>query len=537
MVRVPNKVLLKIFAATNRQPGPGLAAWFPYWTKLMAVCTHWRDLICGTPEFWQKISVGRNPLWLELCLQRSQRLLIQLSFWHPVVIEQTLKGLRPHWSRIENLAFRELDCAQFTGSQTWLTTPPLPQLQTLILNVRHKHHRGRDGNSEHDDTGAILMLQTGLLPRLKTLRLEGISLTGEPIAFSTLRVLELCEYNASRPLFTTVQFITLLNSCTSLERLRIMDNALRAVVSSPVGERDEALVAQLSPRLRMMTVQGHVEEISSLLSHVSVPAHVDLFLSTREETEEAAAAAAFNMLPPSRLRRNVGMLQAATRLKIDSCHENHKEIKVIATRGLGTGSSGRLELRVHTPSGKDMRGSQARRVYYKGILRAVSDMFPDARLNTLVCGGDLDAITESEWRDRLLAHYPTIRTLVVDDGEFGGDAVPFFRAMGTTVVQMRYGGIKPPCPDLEYLWIRNAEPTVKLMEEVKKCLSRRQYHDVAPLKRLRLELNPDYERPVEDVSGYVPLLKRAVPQFEFKVWRRDVDDEEMFSNTNEDLPF
>ncbi|RPD56423.1 hypothetical protein L226DRAFT_175469 [Lentinus tigrinus ALCF2SS1-7] len=533
IVRIPNKLLLKILAAANPGPGPGAASWSPYWVRLAAVCRHWRELILDTPQFWQKIAVGRSVQWLELCLRRSQNSPIQMSFRYPVVFDATMKVLQPFWHRVEYLSFKELDCAQFSN---YVVLAPMPQLRTLIVKVKHRSHSIRDGR-KHDVTGLILSLTNGTLPRLRTLDLEGLSLVGDAMALSSLRVLHLGEYASDRPLFTTAQFVTFLSSCTSLEHLIIEHNALDAVVPSPPDDRTITPVAQLGHGLRDMTVHGSAENIANLLSHVHVPAHVDLALWTRELAEERAAAAAVNMLPAGRLRRNLGILQSATRLKVDSCHEEAGVIKVTATRRPGT--SGRLELSVSAPSGtgKDLNRSQARRMYYKGLVRAVPDMFPGAPLDTLVCAGDLDAISECEWRDRLLAHYPTLRTLVIDDDEYGGDAIPIFKALGTTVAQVQLGAITPVCPALEYLWIHNAEPTVKLMEEVRRCLSRRQDHRAAPLRRLRLELNPDYEKPLQDVVGYLPLFKRFVPRCELRVWRRDVDDEEMFLDTGVELPF
>ncbi|TFK93220.1 hypothetical protein K466DRAFT_619072 [Polyporus arcularius HHB13444] len=537
IVLMPNRVLVKILAAVNPVPGTGMASWSPYWLPLMAVCQHWRKLIENTPDFWQKISVGLGLQWLELCLEHSQRSLVQVTFWSPVPFNATMNStvLRSHWHRIEYLRFKALDCAQFDSS---MMVPEMPELRTLIANVKHTSHSICDG-SRHDGTGVMFSLPHGTLPHLKALTLEGTSLVADHVALSSLRLLYLGKYAGARPLYTTAQFVTMLSSCTSLERLTIAKTALHAITVVPNPSDDAGPVAHLSPRLRDLNIHGSVEHISNLLSHIHVPAHVDLVLSTEELTEERAAAAPANMLPPTRLRRNLGILRSATRLKVDSCHDEVGVIKVIATRKLG--SSGRFEISVPVPGGKNGNGSQARRMYYRALLRAAPDMFPDAQLDTLVCAGDIDAISESEWRDGLLAHYPTLRTLVVDDGEYGGDATPVFKALGSTVAQLQLGAIGALCPVLEYLWIRNAEPTVKLMEDARTCLSRREYHQAAPLKRLRFELNPDYERPEhwQTVPDYFKscLSKRSAPKCELRLWRRDVDDAEMFLDTSTEMPF
>lgn len=532
---MPNKVLVKILAAVNPVPGTGMASWSPYWLPLMAVCQHWRKLIRNTPDFWQKIAVGLHLHWLELCLKHSQCTPVQVTFQYPVPFDETmnLQVLRTHWHRIEYLCFEALDCAQFDSS---MMVPEMPELRTLIVNVEHISHSIRDG-AKHDGTGVIFRLPHGRLPHLKALTLEGTSLVADHVALSSLRLLHLGKYAGARPLYTTAQFVTMLSSCTSLERLTIAENALHAVTVVPNPSDDGGPVAHLSPRLRDVNIHGSVVHISNLLSHIQVPAHVDLVLSTPELTEERAAVAPANMLPPTRLRRNLGILRSATRLKVDSCHDEVGVIKVIATRKLG--SSGRFEISVPVPGGKNGNGSQARRMYYRALLRAVPDMFPDAQLDTLVCAGDIDAISESEWRDGLLAQYPTLRTLVVDDGEYGGDATPVFKALGYTVAQLQLGAISALCPALEYLWIRNAEPTVKLLEEARTCLSRREYHQAARLGRLRFELNPDYERPGrwQDVPKYLPRLNQWVSKCELRLWERDVDNDEMFMDTSMEMPF
>ncbi|KAI0682163.1 hypothetical protein C8T65DRAFT_750798 [Cerioporus squamosus] len=239
IVRIPNKLLVKILAAANPGTGSGAASWSPYWLPLMAVCRHWRDLIRSTPDFWQKIAVGRRPQWLELCLRRSPCSLLQISFRYPISFDAMMKVLRPHWHRIEYLSFKELDCAQFNSS---VMVPPMPELRTLTVNVKHAGHSIRDG-SKHDGTGLIFRLPHGTVPRLKALHLEGMSLVGDHVALSSLRFLHLGEYAGARPLFTTAQFLTMLNSCTSLERLTIADNALDAIVPSPSD--DAGPVAQL----------------------------------------------------------------------------------------------------------------------------------------------------------------------------------------------------------------------------------------------------------------------------------------------------
>lgn len=246
----PNELLIKIFASV------GVTCYGTYYFKigsardlipLMSTCRRWRDVIRGTPTLWRELVVpGRSLVGLAECLQRSQELPVNVSFFSSETdVSQAWHILRPHKHRIATLQFRWLQCAQIGERMPVLGE--MDQLKALCISVNHKHNDAADSR-EHNGVCPSLLFTS---PRLEKLELGGLIVEGPSVgSFSNVRELILHGYYGAPQTWGLTQFLAMLHSCVLLETFTLGETALNTVaVDIPQGYPYVAL-----RRLRELTI-------------------------------------------------------------------------------------------------------------------------------------------------------------------------------------------------------------------------------------------------------------------------------------------
>ncbi|KAJ6481445.1 hypothetical protein C8R47DRAFT_1134446 [Mycena vitilis] len=112
---------------------------------IAAVCSHWRDIVLGTPQLWSTLQVklwgGYTALhWIRLCLERSKNAPLTLNFhWvrgynvdpikrHNQVFEETMGELARHAERWQHVA---LPSSEDFLTHSSLAQDRFPRLETL----------------------------------------------------------------------------------------------------------------------------------------------------------------------------------------------------------------------------------------------------------------------------------------------------------------------------------------------------------------------------------------------------------------------
>ena len=499
----PNELLIKIFADVEPT------------RRLMAVCQRWRVVICATPEFWRDIHVCRHLEWLNLCLQRSKQLLVDVTFsWPETVVNHAYRCLHPHRSRIASLDFQELDCAQPEIANRTLLVPQMPRLKRFRIRVKHTRHSA-DAPVHQEICSALFPMSPGL----EELRVSGMRVLGRRQEFSSLRRLFL-EENGPPVTQTITEFIHFLNACTSLEELSLQRNALEAV-SFEVPEGTEGHQASIVlPRLRDLSITGRIEDISDLLSYMDVRDDVSIWLETDEQQDvESASTAPMDILPSDVSGCKLGILKSATRIMVDIPLDSPYELAhITAIRGTNVNHKINIMVQGAQPQGRwqddgPLTSPEAKATYFNDALHFLPQMFPNAPVDTLVCRGDLEAINDEVW-ERLFAGFPMLKTLVVDDRVRVGDPTRLFRKLSCPPSP---GDSHPVCGNLEHIWVCNALGSPDSLEEIRKCIAWRSENG-APLKRLCLELfADDIEQASPAVSVYTAEFARLVPDSSVRI--------------------
>ena len=561
---LPSNVLVKIFAHMN----PGIPYWdnvgktrgplhvhrfcLPYWVPLMLVCRRWREAIWNEPKFWRHIDIGRQVRWLELCLRRSGHADLVLSFRDPRVdLAKVMAVMAPHVHRVVTLYRWNLDCGQL---QFPLPVFPLslPRLDKVVLEVLH-HHNSR-ALQRHQATCPTAHISEQSFPKLRSVSLTGVGIAASP-ALSALRSLSLKNWTGACPAHTLSTFLKTLASCVNLEELTL-SNVLASVALTDARGHDPDGLLSLT-KLHTLAIHDEVSHISELLPHMHIPAKVKTTLSTTECTEQDIATAAFNMLPPEATRdRTLPILRAVTGIKVavEADIDASPAVRIIGAATSGPHRGGRLEFVVHLPAQRPANDDEdpsaqktARAATLRTELRNLELIFPargNRHLTTLVVYGSVDSMRAGELWKLALAQYPDLRTLVVDDCAYGGDACPIVRGL---LPDRKTGAAV--APRLRYLWIRNAVITQDLVRDIEACVEARVARGM-PLERLRLELNPEQEPSFGrketraggsqlDTRVFVEKMRRLVQFFDLRIWRlQNVrDTEEKFTSTDMEIPF
>lgn len=551
---LPPEVLSPIFMALD----PGISAHSPlsgeprlrppYWMHLLAVCRYWRNIIVAAAEFWRVIDVGRRTEWLKLCMERSgPDLLVIVSFRSAdISFARALEILVPHAHRIAGLHCWSIRCDENLTTSAMLPVS-MPALTTLALRVQHTHSPSDNRRPRWHTAVPSIPLTDEAFSKLRSLRLFSLVPTVLPqSALSDLRSLQLAGLSAY--LLTSYKlsnFFALLNKCGCLEELSLPDALAGVIADLPQWE------VMALPNLRTLTIGGIVERVCLLISHIQVPAHANIKLSTVQASRSPheLLAALFNILPRDKRTRDCSfpILRFVSRVKVEVhsiCGQNYTKIIGIVEHGPHSG--GRFEL-VVTEKHQPPLGAliNNRLVLTPSTYANIANIIPAGPQVTTVIGyGILNAIHLKEYLS-VLRSYPNLRKLVMDDSEYDGNVCDAFKALRGVAPSGQTQSVVL-CPHLEYIWFRNAAITLELMEEVESCVEWR-IQQGAPIRRLRLETHVEGSRLDRDgiagnllgVGQFTETMKRLVPVFELQIWEtgHGPDLEESTGTLDDEIPF
>ncbi|KAI0807969.1 hypothetical protein C8Q74DRAFT_104604 [Fomes fomentarius] len=530
---LPPEVLSQIFVALD----PGMSAHpprsgeprlrIPYWMPLIAVCRYWRNIIVAAAEFWRVIDVGRRTEWLKLCLERSgPDGLVIVSFRSAdISFARALEILAPHAHRIAGLYCWSIRCDE-NPIMSAILPFSMPALTTLGLRVQHTHSPSHNRRPRWHTAVPSIPLTDEAFSKLRSLGLFSLVPTVNPqSALSDLRSLQLAGLSGYLPTsYKLSDFFALLNKCGCLEELSLPDALAGVMTDLPQWE------VMALPNLRILTIGGTVERVCRIISHMQVPPHANIKLSTVQASRSPheLLAALFNILPrDQRARdRSFPILRFVSRVKVE-VHSIGEEnyTKVIGIVEHGPHSGGRFELVVtekrQPPSGALINN---RLVLTPSTYANMANIFPAGPQVTTVVGyGSLGAIHLKEYLS-VLRSYPNLRNLIMHDSEYDGNVCDAFKALRGVAPSGQTQSVVL-CPRLEYIWFRNAAITLELMEEIESCVEWR-IQQGTPIRRLRLEMHAERSRLERDgIAGnllevwrFTETMKRLVPVFELRIW-------------------
>ncbi|KAL1943488.1 hypothetical protein VTO73DRAFT_3933 [Trametes versicolor] len=264
--RLPNELLVYDFelhksGATRR------------WPSLTAVCCFWRELALATPPLWNTVEVYKTTHWLELSLVRSLDTPLQLVFHYLDTTCAAVPKILPHAHRIRVLILPALDVPSpgsyhsvdpdITPFLPLLNTP-MPALKTLVAYVK------RSIRYDPPDLPQFEIFTTHL-PSLRTLRISRVSVPWSTGLLSGLSTLDLraCAISGTSP--SPDQFLDVLECCTALEELRLLDLFVSTVFGPHIANiamSNPDRVIRL-PKLQAVKLADIPSATTWLLSHLT----------------------------------------------------------------------------------------------------------------------------------------------------------------------------------------------------------------------------------------------------------------------------
>ncbi len=508
----------------------------PTWFVLAGVCLYWRDVINGNPMFWRCIDVGLRLEWLDLCLQRSAQLKVNILLRETLDVSPAVLSnvLAPHKDRISVFIDFSLTCDEP------LCPLPMPQLRFLNLAITHVNHPEED--VDHDGACPIIPLlpavgeHNGTFPQLESAGLTGIAIAiPVGLVFSSLICLSLRNCSFSGPIaHPSCHILHVLDACPSLQEV-----TLSISLASLMHPDMDGLVPRVVavPELCFLHTFDDPELISEFLSRLQFRDDVDIDLSTYVSTEPELVHALPHMLPsPHEDHDKLAILRSITyvAVEVDLLHAAKVNIKALVDKEHPF--HGRIELTVTTER-HDVEDDDMQLRYNYDVAPAwtvlvdLPSIFPPwTPIKTLACYGDMRE--SSHWEETLEPYQVTLQNLVLDNVGSSAAALSLFQILGE-----REGRASMLCPNLKIVWIHDVEVSLELMAAIRACVQRR-CDEGCPLSGLLLdlvdctgrvfEIPPDLvcvsTFPEGSVIGlFNEEMKRMVPGFKLEMTKHEFD--------------
>ncbi|KAM5539888.1 hypothetical protein V8D89_006391 [Ganoderma adspersum] len=489
-----------------RRPGVNRDA---NWTvPYQLVCRRWRDVICSTPQFWQKIDVSSSSQWLDFCLARCAGIPASVEVWDPTSAKAIFGTLCPHASSIG--AFR-LFCnvpylRDLSGLPQLLATPMLA-LETLSLTGPHWKGEILDVALMHD-----------LVPRLTSFELWHCTAPRDVAVYTSLRSLTFLRTTWS---ISYNELLEVLGKCCVLEHLclgdEIMDPFASDLADIPTGTDRRRTTPLVLPRLKSMVLHGRRESLFHFLAAVHVPQ------ATTVELKNCVNGDGSGPLPTCLLardpQRRIPFLSAPRAISL-SCWD---------------GSPFQLSLR-GGPDGNALFSvdyGMVHNVYWPGNehlepnLVVIMDTFSVASVETLEVEGCLDEVAVETWQ-RMFEAFSSLRTLRIK-GCGALDSL-WLGLSCATASSLEHGGAVC-CPSLseisidDRLWIASRfkfTATTGLFEVVREVLGGRATAGDTRLRKFQLYLKYTDElwrRTSELREAFVEDMKALVEELDYREWQ------------------
>ena len=261
------------------------------WMRVLLVCRYWYRVACDASELWRVIHVGSNGDWLQLCLERSVRSLVDLHFsgLPTATVEAAVPLVVPHAQRIRAIHFTgcgwlAADMCAFIG----LFRHAFPALEELSI-LPAEWRAPREAN--------IISWGQGYRA-LHSLALSGVSIPRDPTFYRKMRTLELHERCCEDNMFTFDDLILSLNAAAStLEELNL-SRFEPVIPQEPVPQSTSRRLPNVHlERLRDFYMESEFPLVSRLNKHLSLPRGAFLHLRVLlTHTDQMAYANGTTML-------------------------------------------------------------------------------------------------------------------------------------------------------------------------------------------------------------------------------------------------
>ncbi|KAI0710689.1 hypothetical protein C8Q76DRAFT_69428 [Earliella scabrosa] len=413
MDSLPNELLIEILLVHNLIAFKTRST--RCWVKLMRVCRRWRDLGISTPCLWQTIEVTRNSRGLELALERSAHLPLDVLVNPEAIPSEYGALLTPHSHRLRSLILPP-ECEGHDSSVLHLLrNGDTPLLQRLELpKYPYEQHT----------------LNLERLPSLRFLTTahSRLSFPRSPSAPLKLRRLSLSSCFVEGPLD---EFLHMLSTCVDLEelQLRYLESELESDSESNPDIEDSEQLPDISPRafprLRHLSIIDQPDESytpAQLLSAFLITAPFTLkviqWVDFDPDEPETLSDAFVDLLPQDRSK--LSFFQEVTEGTID-CYSSSQEAKILCHNNSGSS----IELVVHSDFLDLSEDGLA--LYLNCALSEFRTIFAGARLRTLTISGDHGTVAvDGDSFCELFSAFPTLRTLEIAGA---GSPLAFLRSL------------------------------------------------------------------------------------------------------------
>ncbi|KAI1786901.1 hypothetical protein LXA43DRAFT_747332 [Ganoderma leucocontextum] len=516
--------------------------WPPFWTVLMLVCRHWRELALATRELWRTVSpTSRSKAeWIDLCLARSAPATLDVD--HLVVgADGPLHDrLFPHTHRIRRLHYG-IVWTQSIHSAVALLSKGMPTLEVLKFPVELRDYRLSELSAVHLQD---LALTHHRFPRLLDLNLVGVVAPDDIMLFANLRRLSLTHCAAK---FSFSHFLDALGASEALEVLELagfLQHLSHLPQDTGPTTRRQPL---LFPRLTKLFMTKHSPSLTSqFLSHLTIPSTALLYVySVLADVREDQVQETITAIMPPRPAVSLPMLALATDAEVtvhggtyglrcgrqteveseDDYSRPHFSSPYIAPE---VPASHLVTLSIRSP---------AFDLWQSSLPKALNDLlqvFASATLTTLRVNAHCQQADAAAW-EHLFLHLPRLALLVLvlkvspdaydpfnatgglgeADTLFDGLRDASRSAAATTDPSPSGSPLQTACPDLKSICVEmDGIITPQLLDSVIECLRCRAGQG-ARLERLVMEQSSDATLKPALRRAYVSQLLEVVSELSF----------------------
>ena len=278
--RLPPEVLGKVFSFIENEEWESVSS-RPSWIGFSQVSHSWRTVAINTPELW-----GELPLWnlkqAKLMLERSK--MADLSIDHelshiPTSISPVVTFLQDvlanHLSRISRLRLTYLKPATFSQLFKDCPSSRASRLHTLHFSAFPGFAFVSSPLDPQSTLPDELFLET---ERLRHLELSACNINWDAPLLRNLESLTV-RLNYNRP--SLIQFLTALRAMPGLKSLK-MSHSLPNSNDTLVSSKDTVNLA----RLHELHLAGTLNEVASVMVHISIPSAAALNLDVEDVKEK-----------------------------------------------------------------------------------------------------------------------------------------------------------------------------------------------------------------------------------------------------------
>ncbi|EIW52593.1 uncharacterized protein TRAVEDRAFT_74969 [Trametes versicolor FP-101664 SS1] len=511
------------------------------WIPLMLVCRFWRELALATPSLWQTVDVHKNLRWLELALTRSRNAPMELFFQDLPTARNAVPMIMPHAHRLRKLMLPPLnqDHASY-GRVLPDLTPFMPLLRTALPTLSHLLLSVDDQNYDDQLEYTKLNLSDDLFPALRNLHVASVYVPWHPTLLSKLTSLDLRCCAPTETMQSCDQFLNTLQSCHTLQILRLLDMFVSAVLApdaiNAAMQDDHRIV--LLPQLRTLVLEDHSTVTKWLLTcfrfkgNVSVnvighlPAGLDIERTPGQFHSLIPCGGLVDHFFPAKAPRSGEIRIWAELAKFRVWSE--------------AGSELRLELR--------SAAQETWEPYFLEGMREFRRLFSGLPLINISIHGHSDDVVSAQWVEFLEA-FPKVRYLEVLGS---ASVIPLFRALKHASIPGMLKDIsdeeegndkpnggsetdgsdeasedddlddddavqRPPCSKLSTLELEYPRFEPGDIELLVAVLYRRAYFKLAPMKRVELFFDSDHRWNDfrEELHAFYGELRQLCPDISY----------------------